>query len=84
MDTIYYQKRVNGNTQIDNVAISNQSDTTHLVNNESNFSFYNAINIVQLNPQTITNLSIKTIDSSRSFCQKFKILRLFIPKISIL
>ena len=80
VDTAYYQMHGNGKTQIANVVISNQSDATYLVNNESNFSFYNTTNIVQLNPQTITTLSIKTIDLLSSFDLKFEILNAIYAK----
>ena len=80
VDTAYYQMHGNGKTQIANVVISNRSDATYLVNNESNFSFYNTTNIVQLNPQTITTLSIKTIDLLSSFDLKFEILNAIYAK----
>ena len=80
VDTAYYQMYGNTKTHIANVVISNQSDATYLINNESNFSFYNTTNVVQLNPQTITTLSVKTIESLSSFELKFEILNAIYAK----
>ena len=80
VDTAYYQMYGNKKTQIADVVISNHSDATYLVNNESNFSFYNTTDIVQLNPHTITTLSIKTIDPLSSFELKFEILNAIYAK----
>lgn len=80
VDTAYYQMYGNKKTQIADVVISNHSDATYLVNNESNFSFYNTTDIVQLNPHTITTLSIKTIEPLNSFELKFEILNAIYAK----
>ena len=80
VDTAYYQMYGNKKTQIADVVISNHSDATYLVNNESNFSFYNTTDIVQLNPHTITTLSIKTIDPLSSFELEFEILNAIYAK----
>ena len=88
VDTAYYQMYGNTKTQIANVNISNHSDATYLLNNESNFSFYHATDVIQLNPHTTTTLSVKTIAQLSSFELKFEVLNAIYskkehPKISL-
>ena len=88
VDTAYYQMYGNTKTQIANVNISNHSDATYLLNNESNYSFYHATDVIQLNPHTTTTLSVKTIAQLSSFELKFEVLNAIYskkehPKISL-
>ena len=80
VDTAYYQMYGNKETQIANVVIFNHSDATYLLNNESDFSFYHATDIIQLNPQTSTTLSVKTIESLSSFELNFEVLNAIYAK----
>ena len=80
VDTAYYQMYGNKETQIANVVIFNHSDATYLLNNESDFSFYHATDVIQLNPQTSTTLSVKTIESLRSFELHFEVLNAIYAK----
>ena len=80
VDTAYYQMYGNKETQIANVVIFNHSDATYLLNNESDFSFYHATDVIQLNPQTSTTLSVKTIKSLSSFELNFEVLNAIYAK----
>jgi len=80
VDTAYYQMYGNKETQIANVVIFNHSDATYLLNNESDFSFYHATDVIQLNPQTSTTLSIKTIKLLSSFELNFEVLNAIYAK----
>ena len=80
VDTAYYQMYGNKETQIANVVIFNHSDATYLLNNESDFSFYHATDVIQLNPQTSTTLSVKTIESLSSFELHFEVLNAIYAK----
>ena len=80
VDTAYYQMYGNKETQIANVVIFNHSDATYLLNNESDFSFYHATDVIQLNPQTSTTLSVKTIESLSSFELNFEVLNAIYAK----
>ena len=80
VDTAYYQMYGNKETQIANVVIFNHSDATYLLNNESDFSFYHATEIIELNPQTSTTLSVKTIESLSSFELNFEVLNAIYAK----
>ena len=80
VDTAYYQMYGNKETQIANVVIFNHSDATYLLNNESDFSFYHATDVIQLNPQTSTTLSIKTIKLLSSFVLNFEVLNAIYAK----
>ena len=80
VDTAYYQMYGNKETQIANVVIFNHSDATYLLNNESDFSFYHATDVIQLNPQTSTTLSVKTIESLSSFKLNFEVLNAIYAK----
>lgn len=80
VDTAYYQMYGNKETQIANVVIFNHSDATYLLNNESDFSFYHATDIIELNPQTSTTLSVKTIESLSSFELNFEVLNAIYAK----
>ena len=80
VDTAFYQMYGNAKTQIANVNISNHSDATYLLNNKSNFSFYHVTDVVQLNPQTTTTLSVKTIVPLSSFELKFEVLNAIYAK----
>jgi hypothetical protein len=80
VDTAYYQMYGNTKTQIAEVVISNHSDATYLLNNQSDFSFYHATDIVQLNPQTSTTLSVKTVQQLSAFELKFEVLNAIYAK----
>ena len=80
VDTAYYQMYGNKETQIANVVIFNHSDATYLLNNESDFSFYHATDVIQLNPQTSTTFSVKTIESLSSFKLNFEVLNAIYAK----
>ena len=80
VDTAYYQMYGNTKTQIAEVVIFNHSDATYLLNNQSDFSFYHATDIVQLNPQTSTTLSVKTVQQLSAFELNFEVLNAIYAK----
>jgi predicted metal-dependent phosphoesterase TrpH len=80
VDTAYYQMYGNTKTQIAEVVIFNHSDATYLLNNQSDFSFYHATDVVQLNPQTSTTLSVKTVQQLSAFELNFEVLNAIYAK----
>jgi|TARA_B110000503_G_C7173569_1_gene425794 3',5'-nucleoside bisphosphate phosphatase len=74
MDSVYYETYDGQITQVANVRITNSSDATYVLSNESDFSLYTKQHVFTIDPNTTTTLMIKTGAFLDHFDLQFQVL----------